>query len=103
MIYLLALAEIGENDKKRLKSDTLGSDIRSRIEKFMVQALLFTWTYNHVHNISDILIVEQTFFSPQVKRRMIISNKHGIYELPHKLPNNLRLRILGNKEISGKS
>ena len=34
---------------------------------------------------------------------MIISNKHGIYELPHELPNELRLRILGNEEISGKS
>ena len=32
---------------------------------------------------------------------MIIINKHGIYELPHKLPDYLRLRILGNiKKIS---
>ena len=50
----------------------------------------------------DILTDEQIFFSPQVKS-VIISNKHGIYELPHKLPNNLRLRILGNYEISEKS
>ena len=34
---------------------------------------------------------------------MIISNKHGIYKLPHRLPNDLRLRLLGNWEISGKS
>ena len=34
---------------------------------------------------------------------MSISNKHGIYELPQELPNNLRLRILGNKKILGKS
>ena len=26
-----------------------------------------------------------------------------VYELPHELPNDLRLRILGNKEILGKS
>ena len=26
-----------------------------------------------------------------------------VYEFPHKLPNDLRLRILGNKEILGKS
>ena len=26
----------------------------------------------------------------------IISNKHGIYELPHELPKDLRPRILGN-------
>ena len=40
----------------------------------------------------------QIFFSPQVKRIVIISNKHGIYKLPHELPNDLRVRILGNQE-----
>ena len=30
------------------------------------------------------------FFSPQVKRSLIITNKHGVYELLHDLPNNLR-------------
>ena len=30
----------------------------------------------------------QIFLSPQVKRIVIISNKHGIYELPHELPND---------------
>ena len=48
-------------------------------------------------------MVEQFFLSPQVKRNVIISNKYGIYELPHELPNDLRLRILANQEISGKS
>ena len=43
------------------------------------------------------------FLSPQVKRSMITSNKNGIYELPHRLPNYLRPRILGNYEISEKS
>ena len=38
----------------------------------------------------------QIILTPQVKRIVIISNKHGIYELPHELPNDLRLRILGN-------
>ena len=34
---------------------------------------------------------------PQVKRIVIISNKPGIYELPHEeLPNDVRLRTLGN-------
>ena len=45
----------------------------------------------------------QIFFSPQLKRSAIISNKYGIFELPHKLQNYLRLRILGNQEISEKS
>ena len=43
------------------------------------------------------------FLSPQVKRIVIISNKHGIYELPNELPNDFRVRILGNQEISGRS
>ena len=43
----------------------------------------------------------QIFLSPQVKRWVIIAYKHGIYELPHELPNDLRLRILGNiKKVS---
>ena len=49
----------------------------------------------------------QIFVSPQVERCATITYKHGIYELPHKLPNDLRLYIrkimkLGNQEISGK-
>ena len=39
------------------------------------------------------------FNSPQVKRWEIISFKHGIYEMPHELPNDLRLRKLKNEEI----
>ena len=46
----------------------------------------------------DFLMFYQVFLSPQVKRSAIISNKEGVYELPHELPNDLRLRILGNKE-----
>ena len=40
------------------------------------------------------------FVSPQLKRIVIIGNKHGIYELPHELRNDLRLRKLGNIKIS---
>ena len=38
----------------------------------------------------------QILFSPQVKRWAIITYKHGMYELSHELPNDLRLKILGN-------
>ena len=41
------------------------------------------------------------FFSQQVKQCGIITYKQGICDLPLELPNNLR--ILGNKEKSGKS
>ena len=36
------------------------------------------------------------FVSSQVEQNVIVSNKHGIYNLPHELPSDLRLRILGN-------
>ena len=39
----------------------------------------------------DFLILYEIFFSPQVKQSVIIINKHDIYELPHELPNDLRL------------
>ena len=38
----------------------------------------------------------QTFPSPQVKRWAIITYKHSLHELHHNLPNNLRLRRVGN-------
>ena len=44
---------------------------------------------------------KQIFVLPQVKRSAIISNKHGIYELSHELPNVFN--ILENQEIPGKS
>ena len=46
---------------------------------------------------------EQIFISPQVKRSVMISNKHCIYKLPDELSNDLKLRTLGNQEILGKS
>ena len=44
----------------------------------------------------------QVFFSPQVKRLVIITYKHGIYQLPHELPNDFKLknlRKLGNVRL----
>ena len=52
--------------------------------------------YNDGHNILRLYDTLPNFLSPQVKRSVIISNKDGIYELPHQLPNNLRLKILEN-------
>ena len=40
----------------------------------------------------DFLMFYQIFLSPQVEQSAIISNKHGIYDLLHKLPNDFRLR-----------
>ena len=39
---------------------------------------------------------EKIFVLPQVKQIVIIGNKHGIYELPQELRNDLSRRTLGN-------
>ena len=51
----------------------------------------------------DSLMLYQIFLSPQVKRCAIITYKHSIYELPHELPNYIRVSMPGNEEILGKS
>ena len=51
----------------------------------------------------DFLMFYQIFLSPQVKQSAIVSNKQGVYELPHEFPNDLRLRLIGNTKKSGKS
>ena len=51
----------------------------------------------------DLFMFDKTFLSPQVKRIVIIRNKHCIYKLPSELLNDLRFRMLENYEISGKS
>ena len=38
-------------------------------------------------------------FLPQVKQKLIIMTGKLMYEWPHNVWNNLRLRILGNQEI----
>ena len=53
-------------------------------------------TFNHFHNILRLFDGLPNFLSPQVKRCTIITYKHGVYEFPHELPNDLRLRILRN-------
>ena len=40
----------------------------------------------------------QILLSPQLKRSSIISNKHGIYGLPHELPKNLKLKEENSQE-----
>ena len=41
----------------------------------------------------DFLMFYQIFLSTQAKRWAIITYKHGIYELCHELPNDLRLSL----------
>ena len=53
-------------------------------------------SYNYGHSILRLFDILPNVLSPQMERSVIISNKHGIYELPHVLPNDLRFGILGN-------
>ena len=42
---------------------------------------------------------DQIILSQQLKRSLIVSNKHGIYKLPHELLNSLTLKSLNFKEL----
>ena len=54
-----------------------------------------------------ILMFGGIFVSPRVERVLVVSNEHGIWGLPHELPNDSKLRqlvrhLLYNKFISNK-
>ena len=69
---------------------------------FVIKPTLFFETAIIFIIFWDFLMFYQIFLSPQVKLCAIITYKHGMYEFPHELPINLKLRILGNQETSGK-
>ena len=55
---------------------------------FWATATFIFWDFDILTNFP--------FITPQVKRCAIITYKHGIYKLPYKLSNNLRLGTLAN-------
>ena len=67
----------------------VNKDIKSKKKKKKLKTTIFIM-------FSDFLMFYQTFLSSQVKRCAIITYKYDLYELPHKLPNDLRLRKLRN-------
>ena len=50
----------------------------------------------------DSLMFNQFFVLPQMKRCVVNTSKHGLYELLHELSKELRLKILRNQVISEK-
>ena len=42
----------------------------------------------------------QILLSPQVKRIVIISNKHGIHELPRELPNDYKRKTVQKLKVN---
>ena len=61
-----------------------------------------TASYNDGHNILEFFYISVKFGVATSRTKPFISNLTAIHELPHELPNDLILRILGNKEISGR-
>ena len=59
-------------------------------------------TYNQFHNILRLFDALANFSFTTSERCASITYKHGMYELPRELTNDLRLKILVNYEISGK-
>ena len=52
------------------------------------------YIYDRFHNILRLFDVLLNFLF--TTSETVITYKHSIYELPHELPNNLRLGIFGN-------
>ena len=88
--------------------------IRKLIEYFLKNGLVKAM---FIPTVFEILLFEATiifiifwlfyvlpiFFSLQLKRSTIICNKHAIYELPHELPNDLKLRKLSKKQLKNRN
>ena len=49
--------------------------------------------------IMDIIFSDFLILSPQVKRSVIITNKHSIYELTHELTNDLRVKTQDPRKL----
>ena len=61
----------------------------------------FRQNYDHVCDILRLFNVLPNFAFTTRETMVIIIYKHDIYGLPHELPNDSRIRILGNWKISG--
>ena len=70
--------------------------LTSRTFQYVSLILKESFTYNHFHNISRLFDVLPNFLFPANETMASITYKHSIYDLPHELQNDLRLRILGN-------
>ena len=67
---------------------------RELTENFQKIIVIIFWNFTMFYKRPD---------KPQVKKNVISSRENLVYELSHDLPNHLRLRILRNEEILGKS
>ena len=77
-------------------SRNLNHHSKCRVRKEIFQTILTTifWNFSIFYHRPD---------QPQVKRKVVATTTSLVYGFSHELPNDLRLRILGNKEMLGKS
>ena len=74
--------------------------LQGHINSCLYRATQFDLTQYYI-SIQNYNVLVQIRLTSKTKRVSSISNL--VYDLPHQLPNDVRLRILGNKEILGKS
>ena len=91
--FLIELTFLSQNEHffRKLESSL---EVQRSKEKF---------SDNPARNILELYNFQYGSDSPQVKRNLISSITILVYELRHKLPNDLRLRILGNQKMFKKS
>ena len=83
-IGLEKVAKMGNISKNELnQSEKLQKKSIDELRKIASISSIIFWDFSMFYQI---------FLSPQVKRWANITYKHGIYELSHELPNDLRLR-----------
>ena len=63
-------------------------------ENFQTSLVITSWNFTMFQYRSD---------KSQVKRYVVSSTANSVYQVSYELPNDLRLRISGNKEMLGKS
>ena len=84
-LYFMTIIKIFSWNRKTFLILEYGNDNDPNINMNTILAIIF-W---------DFLLFFQILLSPQAKRIVVISNKYGIYKLPHELTIDLRLRTLG--------
>ena len=80
--------ELNEHVFQKFESSLEVQRIKKKKKIQRILVIIF-WNFTMLQYRSD---------SPQVKQKLIFSIANLVYELPHELPNDLRLRILGNQE-----
>ena len=69
---------------------------RTKAMKITIEFYIFKLIYNQFRNILRLFDVLPNFPFSASETMDGYYYKHGLYKLPHELPNGVRLRILGN-------